>query len=139
MSLKKTLQSLRSANGTAQHIMLGIWGVVIAGMYAGMGVPDALLVLWTALSMAVIGATVWLSKLILKRLLIADVYISVAVLVLYLTHTRHAEVHMGQLHHHHVDIGSHVVAVLILIVHGLYLADLTNRQILERKRFSDEQ
>lgn len=139
MGLSRTLQSLRSANGTAQHLLLGVWGVIIAGMYHNMGVPDLLLLLWTALSVAVVVATVWLNKTLLKYLLVADVMVSVSVLVLYATHTKTVTHPMGMvMTHSHFDIGAHFVAAIVMILHGLYLADLTNRQILESRRFHNE-
>ena len=87
LGLSKTWDAIKNANGPAQHIMYGIWGFIIAGMYVDMGVPNLLVFTWAAFSMITILAVVWCSKNILKNILLVDVLLTAIVLGLYVSNT----------------------------------------------------
>jgi len=161
LGLRKTAEAIKNANGPAQHIMYSVWGFIIAGMYVDMGVSNYILLAWVSCSLLTAGAVVWLSKNFLKRILLADVLLSALVLGLYISETTFGghsgvdpiyyvntingmEPAMKNTMGHTVDsLGSlsnfisHILPCLVLIFHGIYLANLVERQELERKRFND--
>ena len=146
--IASTYRSIRTENGTAQHIAISLVGFTYAGMFSGM-VPDEVLWAWVGTSVAVLIATVWLTRWWLKRALIADFFLSCCVLSFYMMHepapkgfvyySRTAEqmkVHMPS----HTpmtmwDEVSHISACVMMALWSLYLANLVHRQMLERMRF----
>ena len=129
LGLKGTYEALRSASGTAQHIMLSVWGVIAAGGYFALGISNFHLLAWISTSVFVLFCTIWASKHWLLWALRLDVMISFIVLAEYLyiewdTGINTIVFFLGRL-----------AAGSILLVHGMYLANLVRRQMLEHKRF----
>ena len=127
--LKGVYESLRSANGTAQHLLLSIWGIIAAGGFYAVGISDVHLVGWVLASVLVTYCTVWRSKWCLLWALRLDVMITAIVLAEYLyiewdTGINTVVFFLGRL-----------AAGIILLVHGLYLSNLVRRQMLEHKKF----
>lgn len=151
LGLKGTIKKVLSANGPAQMLTYSFWGVLMAGMFQGvceMCVPNSTLALWGAISAAVVPITVWCNKSWLRNILLLDVVVSAYILSVFMLHKPHTynpvyysinaageaavrEVGGG----HAVSDWFHVTALIWMTLHAIYLADLTNRQILEKKRF----
>lgn len=132
LGLKGTYESLRSANGTAQHLLLSIWGIIAAGGFYAVGISNLHLLAWIAASVLVAYCTIWRGKWCLLWSLRLDVIITAIILAEYLyiewdTGINTAVFFMGRL-----------MAGIILLCHGLYLANLVRRQMLEHKRFEVE-
>ena len=132
LGLKGTYQSLRSANGTAQHLLLSIWGIIAAGGFYAVGISNLHLIAWVLASILVAYCTIWRGKWCLLWALRFDVMISAIVLGEYLwiewdTGINTLVFFLGRL-----------AAGVILLAHGLYLANLVRRQMLEHKRFEVE-
>ena len=132
LGLKGTYQSLRSANGTAQHLLLSSWGIIAAGGFYAVGISNLHLIAWVLASVLVAYCTIWRGKLCLLWALRLDVMLSAIVLAEYLyiewdTGINTVVFFLGRL-----------AAGVILLVHGLYLANLVRRQMLEHKRFEVE-
>ena len=132
LGLKGTYQSLRSANGTAQHLLLSIWGIIAAGGFYAVGISNLHLIAWVLASVLVAYCTIWRGKLCLLWALRLDVMLSAIVLAEYLyiewdTGINTLVFFLGRL-----------AAGVIMFVHGLYLANLVRRQMLEHKRFEVE-
>ena len=150
MGLITTYNAVRSANGPAQHIACAIWGVVTAGMFTHM-VNTGILTAWAALSVLVLVAVIWLPRIFLKYILLADFFTSTVVLSEYIMYsppvspvyhvnTVNGFVASSRGSSHHIDLSmyAHSLAIITLCVWSLYLANLVHRQILERKRFLDD-
>lgn len=152
--LKGTIEKVRNANGPAQHIACSITGLIIAGMFAGM-VHPWIISTWAALSVLVIVATVWLKRIHLKYILLADFVVSMIVMFQYLMYEEPKPMDpvyytmtangMSSATRPTMDMAmtsvetvAHVAAVIWLSVWSLYLANLVHRQILERKRVLNE-
>lgn len=150
--LHNTYRKVMTANGPAQMLTYAFWGVLMAGMFSGVCdicFPDSLLMFWAAVSAAVVPATIWFSRTWLRNILLLDVVVSAYILVVFLTHEPHtaefvyytmstngmtaAERGMS----HSLSDWFHASALVWMTLHAIYLADLTNRQILEKRRFSD--
>ena len=132
LGLKGTYESLRSANGTAQHLLLSIWGIIAAGGFYAVGISNLHLIAWVVASLLVAYCTVWRGKWCLLWALRIDVMLSALVLAEYLyiewdTGINTLVFYFGRL-----------AAGVIMLVHGLYLANLVRRQMLEHKRFEVE-
>jgi hypothetical protein len=153
LGVKKTYQKVMTANGPAQMLTYAFWGVLMAGMFRGVCeicFPDSLLMFWGAVSAAVVPITVWCSREWLRNILLLDVIISAYVLfkfmmfepmqveqVYYTMTAAGMEAgHRGEAHS--LSDWFHASALIWMTLHAVYLADLTNRQILEKKRFSDD-
>lgn len=150
--IRGTWEKIRSANGPAQHISCSITGLIIAGMFYEM-IEPAIIILWALMSVAVLVSTVWLPRLYLKLALLADFVLSMVVCFQYIMYEEHSAV-MEPIYYSmtvdgmrpasspsmampmtSVEEVSHVVAVVWLSLWSLYLANLVHRQILEHKRF----
>jgi len=118
-------KALRSANGPAQHLLMGIWGLITTAGFYEVGVPTALLVAWAIASLAVVYCTVWTDKPTLLRSLKVDTMFSIMVLTLYLWEEYTTGITTP------VFFAGRVVAGSVLTMHGLYLIDLVQRQIHE--------
>lgn len=150
IGLKNTYHKVMRANGPAQMLTYAFWGVLMAGMFQGvcdMCFPVELLIAWGLISLSVVPVTVWCSPVILRGVLLLDVVVSAYIMVVFLTH----EPHVVQPIYHVMSIDGmttremgghsssdwfHASALIWMTLHAIYLADLTNRQILEKKRFS---
>ena len=153
LGLKRTYQKVMSANGPAQMLTYSFWGVLMAGMFQGVCeicFPNSLLLFWGGISAAVVPITIWGSRDMLRNILLLDVAVSAYVLVkfimfepmdmqpMYYTMTVSGMEagHRGAAHS--LSDWFHFSALIWMTLHALYLADLTNRQILEKKRFSND-
>ena len=152
--LKGTLAKVKSANGPAQHLACAVCGLIMAGMFVG-HVNTTLVCFWGGLSLAVILATVWMPRILLKYTLLADFFLSTVVLFQYVmkpaptvfTPVYHVMTASGMqqatrpahsMAMSMVDQYAHVAALVWLAVWSLYLANLVQRQILEHKRFLND-
>lgn len=148
LGIRGTYHAVRTANGPAQHIACAIWGVVMSGMFAGF-VPHYILLLWAAASVAIVLCVVWLPRVWLKRTLLIDFVLSMIVLAKYvmydapatgpiyytMTSTGMTRAVRAVAHDHSsVQTWAHSVAIVTLCLWSLYLANLVQRQILERQR-----
>jgi hypothetical protein len=152
--LKGTWEKVRTANGPAQHIACAMCGLIMAGMFVN-HVPTALVCIWGTMSLMVVFATVWLPRILLKYTLLADFVLSMIVLFQYMMH--HGPTSMQPVYYtmtatgmqqavrpgmdmpmSMVDEIAHAAALVWLAGWSLYLANLVHRQILEHKRFADD-
>lgn len=151
LGVRGTYGKVMSANGPAQMLTYSFWGILMAGMFHGvceMCIPNWLLIMWAVSSALVALATIWGERKDLKYALLLDVVISAYIMVVFVTHEPHATEfvyysmdingassarNMGG----HGDLAEwfHFAALVWMTFHGIYLADLTNRQMLESKRF----
>jgi len=150
LGVRGTYRKVMSANGPAQMLTYAFWGILMAGMFHGvcdMCIPDWLLICWAASSALIVPVTIWLSKAHLRNALLLDVIISAYIMVVFLLHEPHTTEFMyytmsidgmGQrdVGGHGLSEWFHIAALVWMTFHGMYLADLTNRQILEQRRFA---
>lgn len=142
-----TYQAIRTANGPAQHISCAVVGLTYSGMFSDM-VPTPVVAGWALMSVAILVAVVWLPKIVLKYALLSDFVFSALVLTFYFMHepprsgfVYYTSSNMGRghapamQHMGFVEVLSHSSAVIIMAAWSLYLSNLVQRQILERKRF----
>ena len=118
-------QALRSANGPAQHLLMGVWGLITTAGFWQVGVPVPVLLAWAMASMTVIYCTVWATKPTLLRALKLDTMLTVMVLSLYLWEEWITGIMTP------VFFAGRVLAGSVLAMHGFYLIDLVHRQILD--------
>lgn len=154
LGFKGTVHSVITANGPAQMLTYSFWGVLIAGMfydYCDMCIPNELIIFWGAISAIITPAVMWFRREILKNLLILDFVVSAIILAIFVMHEPHSTTpvyySMGAngsvaavrptTDGHSVSDWFHASALVWMCLHALYLANLTQRQILERKRFSE--
>ena len=131
LGIKGTYEALRSASGTAQHLMFSVWGVIAAGGFFALGISDFHLIAWVSASIAVMYCTVWAGKTWLLWALRVDVMITLAVLLEYFAVIANEGIPTP------VFFLARLAAASTLLVHGLYLSNLVRRQILEHKQFAD--
>ena len=150
--LKRVYQQISNDNGPAQLITYSFWGVILAGMFYGVDpscFSNELVIAWGVASAAVVPITFWGNKTLLKVILLFDTVFTAYILSLLLMHvpqttefvysirvlegikeaTRPAQTQS-------VSEWFHVGALVWMSFHSIYLANLTQRQILEKKRFS---
>ena len=129
---RQVIKQIKNANGPAQHVTFAIWGMIMAGMYAGMGPSLWLISAWFLTSLALIPILFFCSKVWLERAILLDVFQTAVVFTLYLTHE---PVHhpMYSQAHNLWDNFAHISGPLFMVIHGLYLANLIQRQRMERQ------
>lgn len=152
LGLKNTYNRVMRANGPAQMLTYAFWGVLMAGMFHGVdekAYPAELLMFWGLVSASVVPITIWCSPWVLRNVLLLDVVVSAYIMVVFLTHEPHA---VQNVYHvmtidgmsirdasgHSMSDWFHASALIWMTLHATYLADLINRQILEKKRFSQD-
>lgn len=118
-------QALRSANGPAQHLLMGVWGLITTAGFWQVGVPVPVLLAWALASITVVYCTVWATKPTLLRALKLDTMLTVMVLSLYLWEEWITGIMTP------VFFAGRVLAGSVLAMHGFYLIDLVHRQILD--------
>ena len=147
---RETYRKVMSANGPAQLLTYSFWGILMAGMFNGVCcISTPLLIAWGTVSLLILPATIWASTTTIRNLVLLDVLISAYILAIFTLHEPHvvAPVYYsfdgagiatardtGQTHG--LSDWFHASALIWMTAHALYLADLLNRQILEKKRFS---
>jgi len=149
LGIRGAYRAVKSANGPAQHFLLAGWGVVVAGMFEGMGVPDPIIIMWAATSLLIFMSVVWAPKLVLELVLLADAALSVTVLTLYMTYdpspvgpvyyTMGADgmtSYSPDVKKEGIAMWAHVLAGFYMASHAFYLSNLVHRQRLEEKRFA---
>lgn len=122
----------------------------MAGMFQGVCdkcFTHELLIFWGAISASVAVATVWFPLAWLRNLLLLDVVVSAYIMMAFLLHEPHVVEHtyhvmaIDGMRTRATDSGHtlsdwfHASALIWMTLHAIYLADLTNRQLLEKKRF----
>lgn len=151
LGLRRTYQKVMSANGPAQMLTYSFWGVLMAGMWSdlcGKCFTDELLLAWGLISAAVTPITIWGTRVWLRNILLVDVLVSTYIMILffmpdphtamqsvYYTNTANGLVAAQRGMGHSMSDWFHAASVIWMTLHAMYLADLTNRQILEKKRF----
>lgn len=150
--IRKTYEQIFNDNGPAQLITYSFWGVILAGIFYGVDpscLPNGLILAWGIASAAVIPVTFFGAKNLLKFVLLFDTVFSAYILTLLLTHVPHTpdfiysirvldgmkEATRG-VQTQSISEWFHVIALVWMSFHSIYLANLTQRQILETKRFS---
>jgi hypothetical protein len=154
LGLKGTYQKVMSANGPAQMLTYGFWSVIIAGMFYGvdrMCFPDWLILLWGCAGAMVIPVTIWSNQTILKYTLLFDMFLTAIILSKFMMHEPHSAQSLTYFVNtangmiaavrptnveHSISQWFHGVSLVWMSLHSLYLANLTHRQILEKKRFT---
>ena len=149
LGVKNTYHRVMRANGPAQMLTYAFWGVLMAGMFHGvceLCFPPELLITWGLISFSVVPATIWCRPWVLRNVLLLDVVVSAYILIVFLRHEPHTVQSVYQVMTidgmrvrdtggHSVSDWFHVSALIWMTLHAVYLADLTNRQILEKRRF----
>lgn len=136
-----------NANGPAQIVGYAVWGVVLAGMlwdFDPEQLYQELLFVWGAMSFLVLIVAVWCSKRMLQYILVADMVLSMCVLLMY---SMYDPTFATQMVYRVDDAGNFwkvqqdvsciftQAALVWSVLHSAYLANLTQRQILEQERF----
>tara|TARA_R110002153_G_scaffold41947_2_gene119482 strand:+ start:223 stop:666 length:444 start_codon:yes stop_codon:yes gene_type:complete len=138
-------KSIVGANGPAQIVSYAFWGVLIAGMlwdFSPASLSRYLLMGWASVSALVLVSCIWFYKDLTQKLLLLDMVISAVVLAIIITHDNEIQRIMytvkadGHFIKHYVSDIFTIIAVGWMVVHGAYLANLTQRQVLEHKRFT---
>ena len=122
LGLKK---SLYSANGPAQHLLLGVWGLIVTAGFYKVGIPAYFLITWALVSLSVIYCTIWAGKVVLLNFLKLDTMLTIMVLCLYLYEEYATGITTP------IFFAGRVTAGTVLSLHGFYLIDLVQRQIHE--------
>lgn len=150
LGLKGFTQKVLSANGPAQIVGYAVWGVVLAGMlwdYDPEQIHQELLFVWGATSFLVLPVAIWCSKKALQYTLMADMVLSMCVMLMYLMYDPEFATQMV----YRVDAAGNFwkveqeisciftqVALLWSVFHSAYLANLIQRQQLEAERFHND-
>lgn len=154
LGIKGTYDKVMSANGPAQMLTYAFWSVLVAGMFYGvdpMCFPNWLIILWGAAGAAIVPVTIWCNKTVLKYTLLFDMILTAVIMAKFFMHEPHSmdvvyysssitgmepvlrnNMHTG----HSISEWFHGLALIWMSFHSLYLANLTHRQILEKKRFT---
>jgi|SRR6056300_808532 hypothetical protein len=125
--------ALRTANGPAQHLLMGVWGIITTAGFWAVNVPIPFLAVWVLCSLAVIYCTIWSERPRLLFALKADTMLTVTVLSLYLWEEYTTGITTP------VFFAGRLAAASVLVAHGFYLIDLVHRQILDAAAFKRAQ
>jgi hypothetical protein len=135
-------------NGQAQIVGYAVWGFVLAGMlwdFAPEQLYQEILFVWGVMSFLVLIIGIWCSKKALQYVLMADMLLSMVVLLMY---SMYDPTFATQMVYRVDDKGNFWkaeqevscvftnTALVWSVLHSAYLANLIQRQILEQERFS---
>lgn len=149
--LSEFVRQIMGANGPAQLVGYSAWGVILAGMlwdFAPEHLYQELLLAWGGASLLVLPIAIWANKRLLQYILMVDMILSMVVLALYFSYNPQFSTEItyrvddsgmigGKLMHD-VSCWFTQLGLLFMALHSAYLANLTQRQILEKKRFEHE-
>lgn len=148
--LWRFIDQIRSANGPAQLVGYSAWGVILAGMlwnYAPDYLHQELLLMWGLASAIVVPVAIWANKRVLQYVLMLDMVLSMLVLALYsmydpqfateITYRVDNSGMIGGKLVHDLSCWFTQLGLFFMTAHSAYLANLTQRQILESRRFHD--
>lgn len=154
LGLRGTYDKILTANGPAQMLSYGFWSILVAGMFYQvdpMCFPDTLIIAWGLVGAMIIPATVWSNPTIQKYLLLVDMFLTAIVMTKFFMHEPHAAQHVvyhvntatgwessvrqAHMSGHSISQWFHGAALVWMSVHSVYLANLIQRQQLEKKRF----
>lgn len=144
--LKAFIKKVAGANGPAQILSYSFWGVLIAGMlwdFCNSCLPQPLLVVWSAASLVILASAIWCSKKTTMYALWIDMILSAVVLSIVAFHEPHITKIVytvqdsGEFSKSHVSEVFTIIALVWTTLHGAYLANLLQRQILEAEMFND--
>lgn len=130
IGIKGAIKSIKSANGTAQYLLFAWWSLVFSGMLVGMHTNTYAVIALTLSSVFVYYCTIYQCRKTIMRSILLTVFIStgIAANFLYNCHKDHGADYFDIRH------TMYLVAFLTVFNHGMYLAHLLTRQILEAKR-----
>lgn len=141
LGLKGAYKSVRTSNGTAESLLLGVWGFIAAGAFYKLGIMDGgahaeslsgfHVFCWALSSLFVIYCTLWSERTSLLWALRVDVIIKVVLFLEYLFVVFTTGIPIM------IFFILRCVVVFVLVMQGLYLADLVHRQIIEFKKFEN--
>jgi hypothetical protein len=150
--LKRVYLQISNDNGPAQLITYSFWGVILAGMFYGVDpscFSNEIIITWGIASAAVVPITFWGNKTLLKFILLFDTVFTAYILALLLMHVPHTTEFLYSIRvldgikeasrgtqTQSISEWFHVGALVWMSFHSIYLANLTQRQLLEKKRFS---
>jgi hypothetical protein len=132
LGVKGVYESLRSATGTAQHLLLSAWGIIAAGGFYAVGISNLHLLVWVIASVLVTYCTIWRGKWCLLWALRLDVMLTAIVLAEYLWIEWDTGINTL------VFFTGRLAAGVLLLAHGLYLSNLVRRQMLEHRLFEED-
>jgi hypothetical protein len=139
-------RKVMTANGQAQIVSYAFWGALLAGMlwdFCDECLPNWFLAIWGVVSFASLPVAIWGSRPKLKQLLILDMVLSSVVLSIYVMHEPH---YVSQMIYNVKASGEYVkieqtisdrfseLAIIWMMLHSAYLANLFQRQELELER-----
>lgn len=130
IGIKGALQSIKSANGTAQYLLFAWWGIVFSGLLVGMHTHIAGVIALAVCSAYVYYAAIFLCREGIKRAILATTFLSVVLAAdfMYGTCRDHGAFFYDIRH------TTYYLAFITMFNHGFYLSHLLTRQILEAKR-----
>lgn len=136
-----------NANGPAQIVSYSFWGVLLAGMledFCAKCLPNTILVPWGALSVLVLVSTIWWTPTITKNLIITDMALTAVVFAIVTTHDPHITKIMYTVQESGEFVKEYVSEIFTstalgwMFLHSAYLANLIQRQLLERERMRND-
>lgn len=134
--LKKLKKDLDSDNGAGQIILWSFWAIVLAYdlwvNYAHMGLwlaSEWVFGIWIFTGALCVPVSVWLGKRSLLAGLVINLFITVYVAVGFIANL---DIIAG----YHPPYCNFEFKIGFMIFHAVYLINLTQRQILEKQRFS---
>jgi len=147
--LKKLKKDLDSDNGAGQIILWSFWAIVLAYdlwvNYAHMGLwlaSEWVFGIWIFTGALCVPVSVWLGKRLLLASLVINLFITVYITVGFIANldVLYAAANVG----YHPAYGPTSaqgsipwgIRIGFMIFHAVYLINLTQRQILEKQRFS---
>jgi hypothetical protein len=130
IGIKGALQSIKSANGTAQYLLFAWWGMVFSGMLVGMHTHTLAIIALALCSAFVYYSAIFLCRQWIKRAILTTTFVSVAIAAdfMYGTCKDHGQF-LYDIRH-----TTYYLAFITMFNHGFYLSHLLTRQILEAKR-----
>ena len=130
IGIQGAIKSIKSANGTAQYLLFAWWTIVFSGMLVGMHTNTYSTIALALSGALVYYATVFECRKTIMRSILLSVFLTVGIAAnfIYNCHLDHGKGYFDIRH------TMYLVAFITIFNHGMYLAHLLTRQILEAKR-----
>lgn len=126
-AINKIFNEFFYASGPSQFILYGIWTIISSGLFPISGYLPALTLLWLLSGIVVIGATFTFNRKFIRFTILLSLTVASASGSMFFSYALTG----GDMR---ADMQSVTVAVITLIIWGLYLGNLCTRQLLDKDK-----
>lgn len=125
--MKKIYLEFKYANGPSQFILHGIWTIIASGLFPLAGYLPILTFLWMLSGVITVALTFTLNRKLIRSSILTSIGLAAVCGSLFFRYAMQGS-------DMRADMQSATVALIALIIWGLYLGNLCSRQIWDKEK-----